>query len=1198
MNKRKTNNQPGGQQERGRSGAALAAKRGQAKTPKPKNKSGGGGAALQDVPLVGNAEDSDASDFEISEEDLDFVEKHKRRLGFLKKLNQKELDESIRAKQERQVKQAAEARQQRAAAGGAGDSDGDEDDYEGGRAGSERGEDVDEDNAEEEAYERAPRRVKDDPRDHASAGLPIKTLAGDVVYDKEAKAEMERDGDATKRRKRGAAGAQEAEMEAALADASKIQVEGVTITDDLEAALADRKRRKAEEEARKAREAAKKAAAAAKKAEEAGLPPALRGLNLSSLPPAERRAKLQEVIAVAAQKLLAAPDSCLGELRTLQALVREADSMTSRLALLSLFAVFKDILPGYRIRPPTEKELEVKVSKEVAKLREYEQALLKSYQTYLRSLLDAAECVQKGTGTLSHSRVALRCLTGLLTAHPHFNYTSDILQAVVPRMASPDPETRSLACEAVRGLLEGEDCGDEGGAGRAALEAVQLVADLIRKRKCVAPPELVRTLSVLRFRDVARPGHGGDEDEEAGGKRRKGGKAEKRDAKRRKKEDDVARAFKESAAGPDKEEAARLQSSMLEGLFEIYFRVLKHCCAVGLSAGAAAGNAGEDGDGDGDAAGPRVPSASSAPTWSRSRVLKKCPLLHPVLDGLARYTHLISVDYMNDLMAVFSDLLAAPGLPLPERLRVLATMAALLRGQGEALNVDRRDLYVQLYDILLQVPFHSLLTDEGGNQQRSQKNAADHNNDDDEDSDTEIAAAAACDRAADVAAAPPPPQAAAVAAEATAHDGETHGSLAAPSVAALLSRILEALLCEPKMTDVQRTAAFVKRMAGVALMAGPGEAMTLWATISRLLRRYPKLANLLEYEGEAPTVGGRTYDPYCADPSESGALAATLWEVCFASGSPEPHYHPHLAQAAGSLMALRPGAAAAAAAAAGGSGGAVHLIGPLGTPATITELAEAYDASRGLLRPPPPPPRAAPGGKKGKGGRRGGGATAAALASSQKLLETIEALAVEYGNGDGWDGMEIDVVSEAEGDDCDDGVEREGVATATATASVALRRMFLESQRFQRNKQLRRDKALLVEQLKRFHIHLQERQVAESQAAAAAAAAAQAAAAAAQAAAKKAFREAAEGQRPTAIPLPKRQGVKEPTVVAKQHVKRPPRKPHQQGQQEATGAPLHPNDEQLQETALQDGEPDRQKLKRRRQGQGKRVAVLASQRER
>ncbi len=52
----------------------------------------------------------------------------------------------------------------------------------------------------------------------------------------------------------------------------------------------------------------------------------------------------------------------------------------SRLAMLSLLAVFKDILPGYRIRLPTEKELEVPVSKEVKQTRDYESMQLRFYQ--------------------------------------------------------------------------------------------------------------------------------------------------------------------------------------------------------------------------------------------------------------------------------------------------------------------------------------------------------------------------------------------------------------------------------------------------------------------------------------------------------------------------------------------------------------------------------------------------------------------------------------------------------------------------------------------------------------------------------------------------------------------------------------------------------------------------------------------------
>ena len=48
--------------------------------------------------------------------------------------------------------------------------------------------------------------------------------------------------------------------------------------------------------------------------------------------------------------------------------------------MLSLLAVFKDILPGYRIRLPTEKELEVPVSKEVKQTRDYESMQVRLYQ--------------------------------------------------------------------------------------------------------------------------------------------------------------------------------------------------------------------------------------------------------------------------------------------------------------------------------------------------------------------------------------------------------------------------------------------------------------------------------------------------------------------------------------------------------------------------------------------------------------------------------------------------------------------------------------------------------------------------------------------------------------------------------------------------------------------------------------------------
>lgn len=45
----------------------------------------------------------------------------------------------------------------------------------------------------------------------------------------------------------------------------------------------------------------------------------------------------------------------------------------------------------------------------------------------------------------------------------------------------------------------------------------------------------------------------------------------------------------------------------------------------------------------------------------------------------------------------------APALPLRQRLRCLLTAVEILRGQGDSLNVDRKDFFVQLYAALLQV---------------------------------------------------------------------------------------------------------------------------------------------------------------------------------------------------------------------------------------------------------------------------------------------------------------------------------------------------------------------------------------------------------------------------------------------------------------------------------------------------------------
>ena len=48
--------------------------------------------------------------------------------------------------------------------------------------------------------------------------------------------------------------------------------------------------------------------------------------------------------------------------------------------MVSQAAVFRDIVPGYRVRLPTDKELTMPVSKDVRRVRDTEAALLRAYQ--------------------------------------------------------------------------------------------------------------------------------------------------------------------------------------------------------------------------------------------------------------------------------------------------------------------------------------------------------------------------------------------------------------------------------------------------------------------------------------------------------------------------------------------------------------------------------------------------------------------------------------------------------------------------------------------------------------------------------------------------------------------------------------------------------------------------------------------------
>lgn len=170
--------------------------------------------------------------------------------------------------------------------------------------------------------------------------------------------------------------------------------------------------------------------------------------------------------------------------------------------------------------------------------------------------------------------------------------------------------------------------------------------------------------------------------------------------KRRKQRDDaIAAALQEASAQRDIDQARLQQSLMLEALFELLFRVLKQASSSGLLR-------------SGDAASNGIVVRGLTP----QRMAEKFPLLYIALEALGKYTHLISLEYFTDVLAVFQQLLSAAAVPLRARLRCLLTVAEIVRAQGDALNVDRRAFYVQLHDALAVCPLEQLQPEAEGNE--------------------------------------------------------------------------------------------------------------------------------------------------------------------------------------------------------------------------------------------------------------------------------------------------------------------------------------------------------------------------------------------------------------------------------------------------------------------------------------------------
>uniref|UniRef100_A0A0D9VG24 Nucleolar complex protein 3 homolog n=1 Tax=Leersia perrieri TaxID=77586 RepID=A0A0D9VG24_9ORYZ len=492
----------------------------------------------------------------------------------------------------------------------------------------------------------------------------------------------------------------------------------------------------------------------------------------------KKKAQLAEI----GMSMLEDPESNIRSLNDMLNICNDKDQKVVKLGLTSLLAVFRDIIPSYRIRQLTEKELTVEVSKDVKKMRYYEYTLLRSYKAYLQKLISLEK-------QPNFYNVAVRCMCTLLDTAPHFNFRESILASVARNLSSPDDAVRSLF------VNEGKH------RGEATIEAVRLIADHVKLNDCHLHPDSIGVFLSLRFdEDIGK-----DDSEEEKGRSKKKKQRQNQEVpkqlpvsdKKKAKQELISKAREEVDAELravsftlDAKERRRIQKETLSALFETYFRILKHTLSTSNSRGNAI-NVSTDGS---------------------------HPLLAPCLEGLGKFSHLIDLDFMGELIACLkklsghtdhhSQILHDNTLSVSERLQCCIVAYKVWRSNLEALNVDLQDFFVQLFNLILEY--------------RPDR-----------------------DR------------------------GE------------VLADALKTLLWEGKHQDMIRAAAFIKRLATFALSFGSAEALSALITLKHLLQKNSKCRNMLENDsgGGSMSCLVAKYDPEAKDPYLSGALASVLWEL-------------------------------------------------------------------------------------------------------------------------------------------------------------------------------------------------------------------------------------------------------------------------------------------------------------------------------
>ncbi|KAI6239224.1 NOC3-like protein [Aphelenchoides fujianensis] len=342
--------------------------------------------------------------------------------------------------------------------------------------------------------------------------------------------------------------------------------------------------------------------------------------------------------------------------------VREGAQLMATACLTELLC---DIVPGYHIRPLSEEEKKQKMKKETRQLAAFEEHLLLHYLHFLNLLEKHAKrlvksntkLIHEGTFTTELGVLSAKCLGKLLGRLSHFNYATNLITCLVGLTLTVYEPLIDIACDALSQLFR-RDVGL-----RMSLHGVKTISTMITAKKARVTPKLLFTFLSLNIRHINNSRKAADEKEALKAKKfkihkEKGKKsAKKLDKQLKQVEEDL----REVEAAESLTSKLKFSTDIMRHIFATYFRILR-----------------------------KMPDTA---------------LISPVLAGLSKFAHLINVDFFDDLIASFEELMAKKHLKTSDALLCIRTVCIVLSGEGKALNIDPLKFYRELYAILPSLAF-------------------------------------------------------------------------------------------------------------------------------------------------------------------------------------------------------------------------------------------------------------------------------------------------------------------------------------------------------------------------------------------------------------------------------------------------------------------------------------------------------------